>query len=104
MPHNWTPVLRCGMRETNLAAASLRVEFAMVRMSSTEIPLAPIERPRCVKCETRMLLARRSPLPNRAEKRIFECPKCGVSTITTVTDPLKSKTVERLTAHVRPPN
>jgi hypothetical protein len=75
----------------------------MFRMSSTEIPLTAIERPRCANCQTRMLLARSSPLPNGAEKRIFECPKCSLSETRMVTDPLKSETVERLTAHVRPP-
>ena len=33
------------MREIDPAASSVRVEFAMIRMSSTEIPLTAIERP-----------------------------------------------------------
>ena len=75
----------------------------MIRMSSTEIPLTAIERPYCANCQTRMLLARSLPLPNGAEKRIFECPKCSSSETRTVTDPLRSEAVERLTAYVRPP-
>jgi hypothetical protein len=91
------------MREIDLAASSVRVGFAMIRMSSTEIPLTAIERPRCAHCQTRMLLMRSLPLPNAAENRVFECPKCSFSETKTVTDPLRSETVERLTAYVRPP-
>jgi hypothetical protein len=91
------------MRGTDPAALFVRVEFVMIRMTSTEIPLTPIERPRCANCQTRMLLMRSSPLPNGAEKRIFECPKCSFSETRTVDDPLRSEAVERLTEHVRPP-
>jgi hypothetical protein len=66
-------------------------------------PLTAIERPRCLRCRCRMMLARISPLPDGSEKRIFECPKCDAVETTTVPDPLRSEAVERLTANIRPP-
>jgi hypothetical protein len=68
-----------------------------------DLPLTPIERPRCNRCRTRMMLARISPLPEGAEIRLFECPKCDAVETKTVADPLKSESVERLTHNVRPP-
>jgi len=68
-----------------------------------DVPLSAIERPRCGRCQARMMLARIAPLPDGSEKRTFECPKCESIETTTVADPLKSETVARLTAYVRPP-
>jgi exosome complex RNA-binding protein Csl4 len=73
-------------------------------MSKTpDVPLSVIERPHCNRCHTRMMLARITPLPDRSEKRTFECPKCESTETRTVADPLKSEAVERLTSNVRPP-
>lgn len=69
----------------------------------TSIPLSSIERPRCRRCQARMMLARLSPLIDGSEQRTFECPKCDAIETMTVADPLKSKVVARLTANVRPP-
>jgi hypothetical protein len=69
----------------------------------TPIPLTSIERPRCGRCQSRMMLARIAPLPDGSEKRTFECPKCDAVETTTVADPLKSEAVTRLTVNVRPP-
>ena len=80
------------------------VTHERVIMSKTpNVPLATIERPRCSRCYTRMMLARIAPLPDRSESRTFECPKCNSTETRTVADPLKSAAVERLTANVRPP-
>jgi exosome complex RNA-binding protein Csl4 len=68
-----------------------------------DVPLSVIERPRCGRCQARMILARISPLPDGSEQRTFECPKCDAIETRTVADPLKSEAVERLTANVRPP-
>jgi hypothetical protein len=68
-----------------------------------DVPLSAIERPRCGRCQARMTLARIAPLADGSEKRTFECPKCDAVETTTVADPLKSETVARLTANVRPP-
>jgi hypothetical protein len=51
-----------------------------------------------------MRLASITPLSDGAEKRTFECEKCSFIETKTVTDPLKSKAVERLTNNVRPPD
>jgi hypothetical protein len=69
-----------------------------------DVMLTAIERPRCVRCETRMRLVSIAPLPDGAERRTFECEKCSSIETRTVADPLKSKTVERLTSNVRPPD
>lgn len=41
-----------------------------------EPSLLPIERPRCPKCQGRMMLARIEAHPNGSDVRTFECPKC----------------------------
>ena len=68
-----------------------------------DVPLSSIERPRCHRCHTRMMLARITPLPDGSEQRTFECPKCDSTETMTVADPLKSEAIERLTTNVRPP-
>jgi hypothetical protein len=52
--------------------------------------LLPIERPRCPKCQGRMMLARIEPGPAHSDLRIFECPKCEHVLRTTAEDPMKS--------------
>ena len=75
----------------------------MSRMPA-DLALTPIERPRCDRCQCRMVLALISLLPDRSEKRTFECPKCDAVETMTVTDPLKSAAVNRLTTNIRPPS
>jgi ribosomal protein S27AE len=41
-----------------------------------EPSLVSIERPRCPKCQSRMMLASIESGPNGADLRTFECPKC----------------------------
>jgi hypothetical protein len=65
--------------------------------------LIPIERPRCTRCQTRMMLARIEPLGDGSEKRTFECPKCYFIETKIADDPLKSDAVARL-AGLRPPS
>jgi DNA-directed RNA polymerase subunit RPC12/RpoP len=50
--------------------------------------LLPIERPRCPKCQGRMMLARIEPGPAHSGLRTFECPKCGHVRKALVEDPL----------------
>jgi hypothetical protein len=75
----------------------------MPRPSLTDVMLTAIERPRCVRCQTRMRLVRINPLPDGSEKRIFECRKCSSIETRMVDDPLKCEAVGRLTNNVRPP-
>jgi hypothetical protein len=57
---------------------------------SFEPSLLPIERPRCPKCQGRMMLARIEPGPDHSDLRTFECPKCERVVKTMVEDPMKS--------------
>jgi hypothetical protein len=66
-------------------------------------PLSAIERPRCSKCQTLMMLARISPAGEGREERLFECPKCDYAETTIVEDPLKSKAVGWLDSELKPP-
>lgn len=75
----------------------------MAKTSSSDLALSPIERPRCGKCDSRMMLVHIAPLQHGSERRMFECPKCHTTEITVVADPLQSEEVERLTTNVRPP-
>jgi hypothetical protein len=65
--------------------------------------LIPIERPRCRRCQTRMMLARIEPYGEGSEKRTFECSKCSAVESTVVSDPISSEAIARLTQTVRPP-
>jgi hypothetical protein len=61
-------------------------------MTSFEHQPIPIERPKCPRCRTRMLLARRIQISIGSEKRTFDCPKCSFIQTQIADDPLKSKT------------
>jgi hypothetical protein len=65
--------------------------------------LSPIECPHCVRCLTRMRLANVVLGTDHAEKRIFECAKCGATETKFVADPLDSDELTRLTNNIRPP-
>ena len=56
----------------------------------SEPSLLSIERPRCPKCQDRMMLARIEPGPAGSDLRTFECPKCEHVLRTMVEDPMKS--------------
>jgi hypothetical protein len=56
--------------------------------------LLPIGRPRCVKCQKRMVTTDVSPGPEGFEHRTFECLKCGhVDSKVLASDPLKSDAI-----------
>ena len=66
--------------------------------------LTPIERPRCTRCQTRMMLERVSPGPFGFEHRLFECPKCDhVEIIVIASDPITSKASGWLAGELRAP-
>jgi hypothetical protein len=55
------------------------------------IPLGAIQRLRCPKCHSRMMLARISPGPTGFEHRMFDCTGCDhVEKIAIALDPTKS--------------
>jgi len=66
-------------------------------------PLSAIERPRCLKCHTLMMLARISAAGQGREWRLFECPKCDHTETAIVEDPLKSKAAGWLSGELKPP-
>jgi hypothetical protein len=68
------------------------------------IPLLAIQRPRCPKCQTRLMLARISPGPTGFELRTFECSKCDhVEQIVIASDPMKSVAVGWFAGELPPP-
>jgi exosome complex RNA-binding protein Csl4 len=67
--------------------------------------LTAIERARCSRCQTRMMLERVSAGPVGFEHRLFECPKCDQVEIRVIaSDPFKSKAVGWLAGELRAPN
>jgi hypothetical protein len=67
--------------------------------------LTAIERLRCSRCQTRMMLERVSPGPNGFEQRLFECPKCDHIEIEVIpSDPIRSKVAGWLAGELRAPN
>jgi hypothetical protein len=66
-------------------------------------PPSAIQRPRCSKCQTVMMLARISPAGEGREERLFECPKCDHAETAIVEDPLKSKAIGWLGSELKPP-
>jgi hypothetical protein len=72
-------------------------------MSSFEYSPSPIERPRCPRCRTRMLLARRIQISSTSEKRTFDCPKCTFIQTQISDDPLKSDALRWLSGELGRP-
>jgi hypothetical protein len=59
---------------------------------SSSLPLLTIERPRCPKCDTKMVLAQVARGPSGFDIRTFDCAKYDHARIVTVaTDPTKSE-------------
>jgi len=74
------------------------------RSDSSTPQLSPIERPRCPKCQNRMMLARIMPGPKGFDLRNFECDKCDhVLTLTIATDPMDSAGAGWLAGELKPP-
>jgi hypothetical protein len=75
-----------------------------VMLMRSRSELSPLERPRCKRCQTRMMLSRLEPEGDGSQKRTFECSTCGLSETRIVPDPLHSDAVLRLADSIRPPN
>ncbi len=74
-------------------------------MSSAQQSLTTIERPRCSRCQTRMMLERVSRGPIGFEHRLFECPKCNQVEINVIaSDPFQSNRAGWLDGELRAPN
>jgi exosome complex RNA-binding protein Csl4 len=74
-------------------------------MTSPHQFLTDIERARCCRCQTPMMLERVSSGPIGFEQRLFECPKCDQVEIRVIaSDPLKSRAAGSLAGELRTPN
>src|ERR1700686_4151214 len=74
-------------------------------VTSSQQFLTAIERPRCSRCQTRMMLERVSPGPLDFEHRLFECPRCDHVEITVIaSDPFKSRAAGWLAGELTAPN
>jgi Zn finger protein HypA/HybF involved in hydrogenase expression len=74
-------------------------------VSSTQQFLTDIERLRCSRCQTRMMLERVTSGPTGFEHRLFECPKCDHVEINVIaSDPFTSKVAGWLASELRAPN
>jgi hypothetical protein len=68
------------------------------------IPLLAIQRLRCPKCQTRMMLARIAPGLTGFELRTFGCSKCErVEQVAVASDPMKSGDVGWLVGELQSP-
>jgi len=67
-----------------------------------EPSLIPIERPRCPKCQTRMMLARIEPGPAGSNLLTFECIKCEQVHKVLAEDPMKSDNAGWLASELKP--
>jgi hypothetical protein len=69
----------------------------------SEPSLLPIERPRCSKCQGRMMLARIERGPAHADLLTFECPKCEHIQKTSVEDPMELSKAGWIKSDLNPP-
>jgi hypothetical protein len=69
----------------------------------SEPSLLPTERPRCPKCQGRMMLARIEPGPAHSDLLTFECPKCEHVEKRLVEDPMNSAKPGWLNSGIHPP-
>ena len=73
-------------------------------MSKPTQSLSTIERPRCSRCQSRMMLERISPGPVGLEHRLFECPTCNnVEAKIFVSDPLNSQALGWMAGELKSP-
>jgi len=74
-------------------------------VTSSQQFLTAIERPRCSRCQARMMLERVTAGPIGFEHRLFECPKCDQVEIRVIaSDPLKSNAIGWLAGELRTPS
>jgi hypothetical protein len=67
--------------------------------------LSAIERPRCRRCQTRTMLARKAPGPAGYELRTFACPECDrAQRILVVSDPMSGDARGWLRGELKSPN
>jgi hypothetical protein len=72
-------------------------------ITPTMFVLAPIEHPRCTRCEGRMTLTGISLGPQGRDFRTFECEKCNQTETVIADDPMRSEKVGWLQGELKPP-
>ena len=67
--------------------------MAEARPLSSIVPLAPIERPACPRCQAQMMLAQIMPAFLGTDLRTFECTACNhvIKTLGAYDDPMQSR-------------
>jgi hypothetical protein len=94
------PSATIGDRESGNAPAFIQGN----NVTSSDQFWSAIERLRCSRCQTRMMLERVSPGPIGFEHRLFECPKCDHVEINVIaSDPFTSKAAGWLAGELRAP-
>ena len=61
-----------------------------MRLSLTDVLLWPVERPHCARCRSLTNLTVITPSSASCEKRVFECPNCGLVEATVVREGITS--------------
>jgi len=98
------PRVRLSVTESVVLPPPTAVHHMPESYTRPEPSLLPIERPRCPKCQGRMMLARIEPGPNGSDLRTFECPKCEHVHQALVEDPfLKSANSGWVAGELKPP-
>jgi hypothetical protein len=78
--------------------------FIMANWKRPDPELLPISRPRCPRCQLRMLAVGVSTGPEGFEHRLFECPKCKhAEEKILASDPLRSSAAGWLNSDLQPP-
>src|ERR1700730_14056105 len=85
VPYRHLPVT-----ESVCAPAQRRGSIMPEAYSHSYPSLLPIQRPRCPKCQGRMMLSRIEPGPAHSDFLTFECPKCEHVQKMVVGDPMKA--------------
>jgi hypothetical protein len=103
--HNGGITARHRQPSVTESSVTLPPQYRESTVSSTEQFLTAIERPRCPRCQMRMMLERVSSGPIGFEHRLFECPRCDHVEISIIpSDPFKSNAAGWLTEELRVPN
>ena len=69
-----------------------------------ESSVISVLRPRCPKCESRMMLASITPGPEGFDRRTFECKRCDHSFTTTIArDPMNAVSAGWIASELKPP-
>jgi hypothetical protein len=102
---NWGITVRHRQPSVTESSVTLPPRYRESTVSSTQQFLTAIERPRCPRCQTGMMLERVSSGPIGFEHRLFECPKCDQVEITVIASaPFTSKAAGWIDGELRAPN